>query len=334
MILKKFSFNLPSHLIAQRPLSQRSESRLLVASSKYSSIVHSKIQIVEEFLPEQSVLVINTTRVRRARLNGIDTQTGKVKEILFLQADTPTSWQVLGKSLRVGRHYHFPEEQEAELIAPGLLRFADPLAESYFERHGQLPLPPYIRDHKPEEDSRRYQTVFARETGSVAAPTAGLHFTDAHFRALSWRGITITPLCLHIGYGTFAPIRSENITEHRMHTESYFVPDATARLINKAKQEGRKIIAVGTTSLRVLESAWQDQQLVEGAGETSLFLRPGSSFSVTDALLTNFHMPESSLFILVCAFLGTQRMKEIYAEAVYRGYRFFSYGDACYLERR
>jgi S-adenosylmethionine:tRNA ribosyltransferase-isomerase len=332
-----FSFDLPPDRVAQFPPEHRGESRLLVLHRSGGAGEHSTIRDLPRFVEPGCVIVLNDSRVRKARLYGLAEKSGGRVEFLLLRRAGRDEWEAVvskGKRQRPGKRYSFPgdtvgtvtrESPEAKVV-----RFSPPVDDAYLERHGHVPLPPYIRREDAPEDAERYQTVFARVPGSVAAPTAGLHFTAEILASLRDRGATVTTVTLHVGLGTFAPIRVEDIGAHHMHEEEYEISEETARVVTLAKREGRTVLAVGTTAVRTLESAWDAgvASLRTGAGSTSLFITPGFSFRVVDRLLTNFHTPRSSLLVLVSAFAGRERILAAYQEALDRGYRFFSYGDA------
>ena len=336
MKLSEFDYDLPMELIAQFPSLDRAASRLLVVES--SDLQHSSMAKFSDLLLEGDVLVFNDTKVVKARLTGKKLTGGRVEILLersvgkdealcqikvsksippggFIEiADADKKVEVLG---RLGEFYH--------------LRFpCEPL--DFFEEHGQVPLPPYIeRDGIEEIDPERYQTVYAKNPGAVAAPTAGLHFSNELMESIARKGIEISYVTLHVGSGTFKPVRAEQIEEHEMHSEWFNIPKETSNSIQEAKSNGRRVICVGTTSLRALESAWNGKQVVEGWAETDIFIYPGYQFNVVDALLTNFHLPKSTLMMLVSAFAGKKRIFDAYDEAIREGYRFFSYGDAMFL---
>jgi S-adenosylmethionine:tRNA ribosyltransferase-isomerase len=288
-----------------------------------------------QLLPDDALLVLNNTRVRKARLFGTTEHGGEVEFLLLEQIDTAT-WKAMvskAKRQKVGRRYRFPEGVRGEIVAAEAefrhIRFTPGIDDDYLQRWGRIPLPPYIHREATAEDEQRYQTVYAERTGSVAAPTAGLHFTPQLFSDLSRRGIEQAEVTLHVGIGTFLPIRAEEVEEHRMHAERYEIPAATAEAINRAKEEGRTVCAVGTTSVRTLESAADSSgKVASGAGETELYIHPGYRFRTVDAMLTNFHTPESSLLVMVSAFAGKELIDRAYREAIEKRYRFFSYGDA------
>ncbi|MFN3987954.1 MAG: tRNA preQ1(34) S-adenosylmethionine ribosyltransferase-isomerase QueA [Rhodocyclaceae bacterium] len=337
--LQDFDYPLPPELIAQAPLTERTGSRLLVVEGDLR--VDRHFADLPALLAPGDLLVFNDTRVIHARLHGVKATGGVVEVLIERQlgehealaqvraSKSPPSGStirladsfdvtVLG---RVGEFYHlrFPAEEPLERL---------------LERHGKLPLPPYIERSADEEDESRYQTVYGRNPGSVAAPTAGLHFDDALLSALAERGVNLAWLTLHVGAGTFQPVRVDDLGEHRMHRERYVIPQQTVDAIQAARARGGRVIAVGTTSLRALEGAAQDGTLEAGSGETELFILPGFRFQVADALITNFHLPKSTLLMLVSAFAGMGRMRAAYAHAIAHRYRFFSYGDAMFIARR
>ncbi len=289
-------------------------------------------------------MIFNDSRVRKARIYGEALDTGARVEFLLLRRRDDAAWEAAATKLKrqkLGRRYLFPEAVVGEVVGypesgaknderdeTRLLRFDPPIDDVYLDRVGHIPLPPYIRREDAPSDAERYQTVYARAVGSSASPTAGLHFTEELLGALGDRGIERATVTLHVGLGTFLPVRSEEIEGHRMHEEEYSVPEETAQAVMKAKAEGRPVLAVGTTSLRTLESAWAGEGLESGMGRTKIFIYPGYRFKAADRLFTNFHTPKSTLLMLVSAFAGRERILETYSEAVRMRYRFFSYGDA------
>jgi S-adenosylmethionine:tRNA ribosyltransferase-isomerase len=340
-----FSFELPDELIAQVPAPERGDSRMMLLERETESIGHWHSSDFPDLLEQNSLLVINDARVRRARLYGTSDSGGTV-EFLLLKPEDPERllWLAMvtkAKRQRPGKKLLFPdkltgiiEATEARESGPfRLIRFDRPVEESYLDKNGHMPLPPYIRREDGKLDETRYQTVYARTTGSVAAPTAGLHFTEEAFRCLAERSIPVVRLTLHVGLGTFLPVRSEELSGHEMHREEYEISEEAARDINDARRVGRKIVAVGTTSVRTLESAWDEKrgELVPGRGETALFIYPGYRFKAVDQLFTNFHTPKSTLLMLVSAFAGKDFIDRAYREAVKRRYRFFSYGDSMFI---
>lgn len=343
MRVDDFDFPLPEAQIAQHPPAVRGTSRLMVLDRATGRTTVGQVSDVTRWLRSGDVLVVNDTRVFPARLLGRRLPGGGRLECLLVEAHGGDRWDALvhpGQRLKVGSRFVCEGAGGAihgEIVARSdfgrrtvQLRaegFAD--VDRGIEAIGHMPLPPYI--HRPDEgeDRERYQTVFARERGSVAAPTAGLHFTPALLDDLRAGGVEIVTVTLHVGYGTFKPVRVEEIEDHVVDPERYEVPEATAAAINRARAEGRRIVVVGTTSTRALESAVDAQgQVRAGAATTSLYIRPGHRFRVVDALMTNFHVPRSSLLFLVCAFAGREAVLEAYARAVAEGFRFYSYGDA------
>mgnify|MGYP006275620633 FL=1 len=357
MKTRDFSFELPEELIAQKPADRREDARLLVLDKKSGTRQHSRVSELSAHLEAGSLLVLNDTRVRKARFEAerVDTE-GSAEFLLVEQIDGRRWWAITnrGKRARVGLSYRFPDGRVGRIIERDaerrLLEFDADLEESYLEQHGSVPLPPYIRRSADSHDAERYQTVYARTIGSVAAPTAGLHFTESLLGRLSEAGIEIRFLTLHVGLGTFAPVRAEDVEDHTMHSESFEIPPETAEAVNRARAEGRPVVAVGTTSVRALESAAGESargpegsagstgptrpapSVEPGTRETDIFIYPGYRFRVVDSLFTNFHTPESTLLMLVSAFAGRETILEAYREAVAERYRFFSYGDAMLIQ--
>jgi len=344
-----FSFELPENLIAQFPPESRGQSRLMTLDRVTGKRTHRmteelpEILRAGEFLGKDGrlpLLVFNNTKVRKARLIGEGEETGAKVEFLLLERFKDGTWKTLvhrAKRRRPGSRYVFFDNSGAQIARAKIilainefriLEFENPITDEWLEKYGHVPLPPYIKREDAPQDANRYQTIYAKETGSSAAPTAGLHFTQEILERLASNGIESVFITLHVGLGTFLPVRSENIEDHPMHSESFNIDENTARKINEAKEAGRKIVAVGTTSVRTLESAWSDGKIIPGEGSTAIFIYPGCKFKVVDALFTNFHTPESTLLMLVSAFAGRELILESYAEAVREGYRFFSYGDA------
>lgn len=332
-----FFYELPEELIAQDPLPDRSASRLLVLDKKSGGIKHRSFRDIREYLREGDCLVLNNTRVIPARLLGIKKETGGAVELLLLKRLSADRWETLvrpGKKLREGACVSFGDGAltgEIEEVLPDGNRivrfFFEGIFEEILDRLGQMPLPPYITHTLG--DRERYQTVYAKYDGSAAAPTAGLHFTKELLSELREMGVEIVEVTLHVGLGTFRPVKAEEVTEHRMHSEYYEIPPEAAERINAAKAEGRRVISVGTTSTRTLESAaTPDDRVTSGSGWTDIFIYPGYDFRVIDGLLTNFHLPESTLIMLVSALAGRERVLHAYEEAVRERYRFFSFGDA------
>jgi len=336
MKTKNFSFNIPEELIAQHPV-EKGQSRVLVVDRRAQNITHDKFTSIVDRLPAESVLVLNNTRVRKARLFGISPDGGKV-EFLLIDQKSRNHWDTIvsrAKRQRVGKRYSFPEGINGEISAvKGSIRevlFSEVITDSYLEKHGQIPLPPYIKREPEADDDHYYQTIFAGPEGSVAAPTAGLHFTENILEQIKERGIHVAYVTLHVGIGTFLPIRTENIEDHIMHEEIYSISPETAELINTTKKKSLPVVAVGTTTVRTLESAYRNGELQAGTDATDLYIYPGYSFSAVDGIITNFHTSESSLFVMISAFTGLDLLKHAYQEGVERKYRFFSYGDAMYI---
>ncbi len=333
-----FDFDLPECLIAQHPASQRGASRLLRVAG--AGLQDSRFADLQVIVGVNDVLILNDTRVLKARLFGEKESGGKVEVLVerilcehevLAQVRSSKTPKVGGRFQLAGAVHVSVLGREGEFFH---LRFeGDEAVDALLERYGNLPLPPYITHAADAEDETRYQTVFARELGAVAAPTAGLHFDTAMLQALRDKGTNIAYVTLHVGAGTFKPVRTEHIAEHVMHSERYTVPQATVDAIAQAKAKGGRVIAVGTTSLRALESAAASGQLLAGSGETRIFITPGYRFKVVEILLTNFHLPRSTLLMLVCAFGGMDKMLAAYRHAVAQKYRFFSYGDAMLIER-
>ncbi len=338
MFTDEFNFALPEHLIAQHPPERRDASRLLCLSGGVRE--DAMFANLPSLVREHDVLVLNDARVLKARLPGVKESGGKIEVLIERILDEH-------HALAQIRANHAPKPGSRLLLAGHLtvtvLRREREFFKLHFdstenvsvllEQYGQLPLPPYITHAANAEDEERYQTVYARQPGSVAAPTAGLHFDEAMLATLRAQGTQLAYLTLHVGAGTFQPVRVDNVCDHVMHSERYVIPQATVDAILQARARGGQVIAVGTTSLRALESAAQQGKLRAGEGETSIFITPGYQFNVVDALLTNFHLPKSTLLMLVCAFGGMDAMLAAYSHAVEQQYRFFSYGDAMLIER-
>jgi S-adenosylmethionine:tRNA ribosyltransferase-isomerase len=338
-----FDFELPDSLIAQHPPHERGGSRLLVLD-RCGSIEHRQFADLERYLRPGDLLVLNTTRVFPARLLGHRVPTGGVVECLLLHHVELGTWECLvhpGQKLKPGAQVVFHREDvkiEGEVLSMHFqgrrtirlsTTHAGGLADA-IDRVGHIPLPPYIKRDDEQADRERYQTVYARDRGSVAAPTAGLHFTAAQLEALAARGVERADVTLHVGYGTFKPVKVERVEEHVVDGERYAVSSETAAALTRARRERRRIVAVGTTTVRALESltVTPDGDVLSGSGETTLFIHPGHRFQLVDAMITNFHLPRSSLLMLVSAFAGRERVLAAYREAVEKGYRFYSYGDA------
>lgn len=340
MNVKDFDFELPQELIAQDPLADRSSSRLLILDKKTGALRHEVFRHITDELKAGDCLVINNTKVIPARLLGIREETGAAVETLLLKRRERDVWEVLtrpGKKTRPGTVLSFGggllRATVLEVIEDGnrLIRFQyEGIFEELLDRLGQMPLPPYITHEL--KDKSRYQTVYARCEGSAAAPTAGLHFTKELLAEIEERGVQIAQVTLHVGLGTFRPVKADVVEEHHMHSEYYQVEPEQAAIINKAKRAGGRVVAVGTTSCRTLESASGEDGLVRaGSGNTEIFIYPGYRFKAVDALITNFHLPQSTLIMLVSALAGREQVLAAYEEAVRERYRFFSFGDAMFI---
>jgi S-adenosylmethionine:tRNA ribosyltransferase-isomerase len=345
--LSDFDFDLPPELIAQEPIPERDGSRLLSIDVDQGNWKHRRVSDFRNLLDPGDLLITNNSRVFPARLKG-ETESGASVEILLLQAVGKRLWEALArpaKRLRDGTRVVFGDGLLRAEVRKGAddgkriieLEYQGDLFD-ICERIGRTPLPPYIKrkgGRLEALDRERYQTVYARDYGSIAAPTAGLHFTPDLLRALEERGVGIAEVTLHVGYGTFQPIRTPTIEEHRMESERYVISEATSHAIEETRVQGKRVVAVGTTTVRTLESAaGQEGKLQSGAGITRLFIYPGFRFQVVDALLTNFHLPRSSLFLLVSAFGGKELLRRAYEEAIRERYRFYSYGDCMFLSGR
>ena len=353
VLVTDFDYTLPPELIAQEPLPERGASRMLVLERVSGKFFDRTFAELPELLRPDDLLVLNNSRVIRARLFGSRTGvraqrlsprnpaaraflTRQVEVLLTKQLDSET-WEVLvrpGRKVGVGERIHFGEGLEGEVVARApfgerTLRFRwSGDFWDHLERLGHVPLPPYIRRSDQQQDAAGYQTVYARSAGSVAAPTAGLHFTGEMLDRLRARRVAIAELTLHVGLGTFQPVRVEQVERHRLHLERYEIPPEAAAAVNRAREEGRRVVAVGTTTVRTLEhAAGESGSVAPGTGETALFIYPGFPFRVTDALLTNFHLPRSTLLMLTCAFAGREPVLGAYEHAVHERYRFYSYGD-------
>lgn len=337
MLVTDFDYDLPQELIAQHPMEPRDHSRLLVVDKKTGEIEHKYFYDLVNYLKPGDVLVFNDTRVIPARLHGMK-DTGAHVEVFLLTRRDATDWEVLvrpGKKLQVGAKINFSDELSCEVIehtdfGGRVVRFKyDGIFEEILDRLGETPLPPYIT--APLEDKERYQTVYNRERGSAAAPTAGLHFTKELLQKIKEIGCEEVFVTLHVGLGTFRPVSEAKIEDHKMHKEFYTVSQEAADAVNKAKAEGRRIIAVGTTAVRTLEAAGADGQLHAGSSWTNIFIYPGYKFRLVDDLVTNFHLPQSTLLMLVSTLSTREIMLQTYKKAVEEKYRFFSFGDAMFI---
>ena len=346
MLTKDFYFDLPDSLIAQEPSEKRGEDRLLVLDKNSGEYKDMMMSDFPSLLPENSVLVVNNSKVRKARTYAESVETGGVVEFLFLGKNSNGSWKAMvtkSKRQKKGKRFVWKDSEGKAYVYAVIekenddgtrdVRFDSDIDESFFQTLGHVPLPPYIKREDNWKDENRYQTIYAKKEGSVAAPTAGLHFTPEIMDKIKERGIKIYEVTLHVGAGTFLPVRSEEIENHHMHTESYEISPETAEELNKAKREGKTIVAVGTTSIRTLESASDENGVLTSLkGDTSIFIYPGYKFKFVDNLLTNFHTPESTLLMLVSALAGKDHILTSYRHAVEKKYRFFSYGDAMFIK--
>ena len=336
-----FYYDLPQELIAQDPLEDRSSSRLLVLDRKTGEMEHRVFRDITEYLRPGDCLVVNNTKVIPARLLGVKEDTGAGIEILLLKRKADNVWETLvkpGKKARPGARIVFGDGilkgEVLEVVDEGnrLIRFEyEGIFEEILDRLGQMPLPPYITHQL--KDKNRYQTVYAEHDGSAAAPTAGLHFTPELLEEIQAKGVRLAHVTLHVGLGTFRPVKVEDVSQHHMHSEYYVVEEEQARLINDTRAAGGRVICVGTTSCRTLESAADEDGILRaGSGWTDIFIYPGYRFKIMDALITNFHLPESTLLMLVSAFADKEKIMKAYEEAVRQWYRFFSFGDAMFIK--
>lgn len=341
MTTKDFYYDLPPELIAQHPLKDRAGSRLLVLDKETGKIEHKNFRNIIEYLNPGDCLVMNNTRVIPARLYGVKEDTGGKIEFLLLKRIDLNTWNVIlkpGKRARTGARFVFGDgllKAEVIEVRPDgnrIVRFEyDGVWEELLDKLGEMPLPPYIT-HKLK-DKNRYQTVYAKNEGSAAAPTAGLHFTPELLEKVKEKGVNIAHVTLHVGLGTFRPVKVDDVEKHHMHSEFYIVEEDQAKLINDTKKNGGRVISVGTTSCRTLESATGEDGIVKaGSGWTEIFIYPGYKFKAIDGLITNFHLPESTLLMLVSALAGKEHIMAAYEEAVKERYRFFSFGDAMFIE--
>ncbi|MDY5678220.1 MAG: tRNA preQ1(34) S-adenosylmethionine ribosyltransferase-isomerase QueA [Eubacteriales bacterium] len=334
-----FDYYLPEELIAQTPVEPRDHSRLLVYNRQTKEILHKHFYDIVDFLKPDDILVVNNTKVIPARLYGEREGTHGKVELLLLKRRDLTHWDVIlkpGKTARIGTVYNFSDKLKGTITEIGedgqrTIEFSfDGVFENILSEIGQMPLPPYIKEKL--KDKSRYNTVYSKVDGSAAAPTAGLHFTKPLLEKIKGMGVTIAEVLLHVGLGTFRPVKVDDTDEHVMHSEYYEVTQETADLLNNAKKTGRRIIAVGTTSVRVLESATDDDGVIHaGHDNTNIFIYPPYKFKTVDALITNFHLPKSTLLMLVSAFADREEMLRVYETAVKEKYRFFSFGDATFI---
>ncbi|ALG49550.1 tRNA preQ1(34) S-adenosylmethionine ribosyltransferase-isomerase QueA [Clostridium perfringens] len=341
MKVSDFYFELPEELIAQYPLEKRDSSRLMVLDKKTGEIEHRKFHDILEYLNEGDTLVLNNTRVLPARLIGEKEETGGKIEFLLLKRIEGDKWECLakpGRKAKVGTVFTFGEGKLKAIVREigeegnRIIEFKyDGIFEQVLDELGQMPLPPYI--HEKLEDKERYQTVYSKEKGSAAAPTAGLHFTEELLKEIKDKGVNIAYLTLHVGLGTFRPVKVDDVNNHVMHSEYYHLDKENADLINKTKEVGKRVIAVGTTSSRTLETIGDENGRVrEQSGWTDIFIYPGYKFKIVDNLITNFHLPESTLIMLVSALAGQDNIMNAYNTAVKEKYRFFSFGDSMFIK--
>ena len=349
MHINDFDYELPEELIAQKPADKRDASRLLVVHRETGETEHKHFYDILEYLNEGDCLVLNNSKVLPARLYGIKEGTGAKVEFLLIKRIDGDRWETMvrpGKRLNPGDSVMFSEDPllKADIIDYGndgtrIVEFSyDGIFMERLEEIGSMPLPPYIERQSENEDRDRYQTVYCREEGSVAAPTAGLHFTEELLEKARAKGVELAYVTLHVGIGTFRPVKCENIEDHSMHFEEYHIDEKTSEIINRAKAEGRRVISVGTTSTRTVESAaYFDEekdcwQVRSGENSTGIFIYPGYEFRIIDSLITNFHLPKSTLLMLISALYDREKILEVYQEAIREKYRFFSYGDAMFIE--
>lgn len=341
MNIEEFDYDLPKELIAQTPLEDRSSSRLLVLNKNNGKVKHEHFYNIVNYLKKSDVLVLNDTKVIPARLIGVKEETGAVIELLLLKDIGNDTWECLSrpaKRLKVGTIVSFGDGMLKATVTKkldeGMVQVKlsyDGILMEILDKLGTMPLPPYI--HEKLENKDRYQTVYAKNIGSAAAPTAGLHFTEELLKEIEKMGVIVCFVTLHVGLGTFRPVEVENILEHHMHSEFYVMDEKTANILNEAKRDGRRIIAVGTTSTRTLETiaSKNDGHFVACSGNTDIFIYPGYTFKGIDCLITNFHLPKSTLVMLVSALAGRENILQAYQEAIVNKYRFFSFGDAMFI---
>lgn len=326
-----FDYRLPEELIAFYPLPKREESRLMILTREDGRVQHRRFYEIPQFLKRGDILVLNDSKVIPARLFG-KTNARRRVNITLIERINPQLWKVMMRKPKHGMTVELDDGLKARVIKDGkkqwLVEFVEP-ADSYIERFGKMPLPPYITREAEEMDRTSYQTVYAEKEGAIAAPTAGLHFTNKLLDEIREKGVEIRYVTLHVGVGTFQPVKTENVGGHNIHSEYREIPEETAFAVNRAKREGRRIVAVGTTVVRALESAVDEQGNLQPAfGQTDLFIYPGFKFRMTDVMVTNFHLPRSTLLMLVSAFAGRDLILRAYDQAKEEGYRFLSYGDA------
>ncbi len=339
--LSDFDFDLPDEYIAQYPSERREHSRLFVIDQS-QNFHHKKFSDIQEYLRSGDVLVINTARVIPARIRFCRESSGRIEVVLTQRLNALCWLAITNRSARLKAGEILFSERDSSISITIESREGDffrirssvEFDDKILKKIGTTPLPPYIRREAEPDDEKHYQTVYAEKSGAIAAPTAGLHFTEELLAACVARGVNIAKLHLEVSWGTFSPVRNEDLSLHRMHSERYALPEETARIINAGRKNGSRIIAVGTTSLRVLEATYEKNENVPGEGSTDIFIYPPKEVRSVDCLITNFHTPRSTLLMLVCAFGGYELIMKAYCEAVREGYRFFSYGDAMFIERK
>ncbi len=340
MDINLFNFDLPQELIAQNPVSNRESSKLLIVDRSSGNITHSNFYNIIDYLNEGDVLVLNNTRVIPARIYGKSNYGGNI-EFLLVENLEDNVWEVMckpGKRATIGKKFYFGEENELIAEVIGIKEDGNRIVKLHFsgniydilDKIGKMPLPPYIRQSL--EDKERYQTVYSDKIGSIAAPTAGLHFTNKLLDKIKSKGIKIVYVTLHVGLGTFMPVKVDDVDDHVMHSEKYELTKEVADIINFAKEKGNKVIAVGTTSVRVLETvATKFGKIIEDSGSTDIFIKPGYIFKIVDSMVTNFHLPKSTLIILISAFYNREKILRVYEQAIENNYRFFSFGDSMFI---
>ena len=340
MKIRDYSFNLPKEQIAQYPPDERGTANLMVLNRDKNTVTHKNMQNFTDYRDSNTVVVFNNSRVRKARLFAKTKDSGGKVEFFMLNRINNNTWEVMvskAKKQIVGREYICEGGASGKIVKTissnhRIVEFDRDIDDTYLDNHAHIPLPPYIKREDDNADSERYQTVFSKEIGSCAAPTASLHFTNEILEQIRNKGAEIAFVTLHVGPGTFAPVRTEKLEDHNMHYEDYYISDESATIIERAKKTGKKILACGTTSVRTLESSWKDGALTRGTRSTNLFIKPGYNFKVVDKIFTNFHTPESTLLVLVSTFATKELIDKAYLEAVESGYMFFSYGDAMLIE--
>ena len=338
MKLSDFNYDLPQNLIAQKPLEKRDTSRLMVLNKQTGEIKHKVFKDIINYLNKGDCLVLNDTRVLPARLYGVREDTRSPIEFLLLNRKERDIWEVIlkpGRRAKVGRRFVFGDELRAEVLdivndGNRLVKFEyDGLFENILDKLGEMPLPPYITEKL--QDKERYQTVYSKNDGSAAAPTAGLHFTDELLSEIREKGVNVAFVTLHVGLGTFRPVKVEDVHTHKMHSEFYVIDEKSAEIINTAKENGKNVIAVGTTSSRTLETIAQNGRVTQSSGWTDIFIYPPYEFKIVNKLITNFHLPESTLLMLISALAGRENVLNAYEKAIEEKYRFFSFGDAMFI---